>query len=196
MRGSDVEFSGQEDSMGNAMMNRHQINVRGKGPRKGFTLIEIMIVVIILGILAAIAIPQFSSASGEARLSTMRDILRFMRSQITVYKAQHQDVPPGYPNGNISATPDSATFVAQMCGFTDEAGNVSPTPDATFHFGPYLSTMPTNPYNNQLALNLVTGSTMPAPDNQPYGWIYNPQTLQFIANTPGNDNSGIPYASY
>ena len=82
--------------MGKAM-NRHQINLRGKGPRKaGFTLIEIMIVVIILGILAAIAIPQFSSASGEARLSTMRDILRFMRSQITVYKAQHQDVPPGY----------------------------------------------------------------------------------------------------
>src|SRR5579864_7959116 len=106
MWGSDVKFWAQEENMGKAM-NRHQINLRGKGPRKaGFTLIEIMIVVIILGILAAIAIPQFSSASGEARLSTMRDILRFMRSQITVYKAQHQDVPPGYPNGNITATPD------------------------------------------------------------------------------------------
>ena len=49
-----------------------------------------------------------------------------MRAQIMVYKAQHRDTPPGYPNGDINATPDAATFVSQMTGFTDETGNVSP----------------------------------------------------------------------
>jgi len=39
---------------------------------RGFTLVEILIVVIILGILAAIVIPQFSSASNDARRSNVQ----------------------------------------------------------------------------------------------------------------------------
>jgi general secretion pathway protein G len=169
----------------------------GQPSRPAFTLIEILIVVIILGILAAIVLPQFSNASTEARESTMRDCLRYMRTQLTVYKAQHRDVAPGYPGGNSDASPDAATFIIQMTGFSDEGGNVSAAPDDVHHFGPYLTRMPGNPFSNQNGVLVVTGSTMPSPDSsQPYGWIYNPELLQFIANQPGSDSSGTSYASY
>ena len=97
----------------------------GRKLSKAFTLIEILIVVIILGILAAIVIPQFSSASNQARESTLKDCLRYLREQIGIYKMQHNDVPPGYPSGNQSATPDAPTFLSQMTQYTDIAGNVS-----------------------------------------------------------------------
>lgn len=62
---------------------------------KGFTLVEILIVVVILGILAAIVIPQFTQASSEAKLSSLESNLRTMRSQIELYKINNTDTPPG-----------------------------------------------------------------------------------------------------
>jgi general secretion pathway protein G len=168
-----------------------------RGLGRGFTLIEILIVVVILGILAAIVIPQFSSASSEARESTLRDCLRYLRTQITVYQAQHRDIAPGYPSGNPASAPDSASFLDQMTGFSDEHGNLAASSSDIFHFGPYLSRMPANPFTNQTGIWVVTGATMPAPDAaQPYGWIYNPESLQIIPNQVGNDGSGHPYTSY
>ena len=61
--------------------------------RRGFTLIEILIVVVILGILAAIVIPQFSSASQDANDAAVRDQLRTIRLQIEYYRAQVRQDP-------------------------------------------------------------------------------------------------------
>ncbi len=61
---------------------------------RGFTLVEILIVVIILGILAAIVIPQFTNASSDARNSSVASTLQTMRSQIELFKIQHADTPP------------------------------------------------------------------------------------------------------
>jgi len=57
----------------------------------GFTLVEILIVVIILGILAAIVIPQFTSASQDARKNSLTSQLQTLRSQLELYKLQHLD---------------------------------------------------------------------------------------------------------
>jgi len=61
--------------------------------RKGFTLIEILIVVVILGILAAIVIPQFTDASDQANDASMKSQLQTLRSQIELFRVQD---PVGY----------------------------------------------------------------------------------------------------
>ena len=57
--------------------------------KRAFTLIEILIVVVILGILAAIVIPQFTDASQEAMESNLRSQLQTLRGQIELYNIQN-----------------------------------------------------------------------------------------------------------
>ena len=167
--------------------------------RSGFTLIEILIVVVILGILAAIVVPELSSASRQARENVLKDDLRFMREQVTRYMIQHDDDPPGYPaGGDTTQTPDETSFIDQMTRYTDILSNPNSTQTNTYKFGPYLTKIPQNPLTSKSAVLVVAnGSPIPAPDlNQPYGWIYKPQTLQFLPNLPGTDLDGKAYMSY
>lgn len=107
--------------------------------KSGFTLVEILIVVVILGILAAIVIPQFTEASTEARVSSLCSDLQTLRSQIELYKVQHNDIPPTFNN-----------FEAQMIETSDAAGNTSGNKvrAGAFILGPYLERVPENPFNH------------------------------------------------
>ena len=122
--------------------------------KSGFTLVEILIVVVILGILAAIVIPQFTEASTEAKLSSLCTDLQTMRSQIELYKIQHNDVPPTF-----------AAFTAQMTGQTDITGAVGTD------YGPYIQKVPTNQFNNLATLD----NTGTVGDNVG-GWEYDQAT--------------------
>src|SRR5687767_13273654 len=62
--------------------------------KAGFTLVEILIVVVILGILAAIVIPQFTNASQEATVSSVQSMLQTIRSQIELYRVKNNGVLP------------------------------------------------------------------------------------------------------
>ncbi|CAN5849892.1 hypothetical protein BH11PLA1_BH11PLA1_11840 [soil metagenome] len=62
--------------------------------RKAFTLIEILIVVVILGILAAIVIPQFTKASDDAQVGNIVTQLQTIRSQIELYRVRNNGAFP------------------------------------------------------------------------------------------------------
>ena len=170
---------------------------RGRG---GFTLIEILIVVVILGIVAAIVVPELSTASRQAREGVLKDDVRFMREQITRYMIQHDDDPPGYPPGGdtLTTTPTEADFIDQMTRYTSAVGATSSTYSNVYRYGPYLTKIPENPLSSRSGIHVVAnGAPIPAPDlSQPYGWIYKPETLQFIPNVPGTDLEGRAYTSY
>jgi len=125
--------------------------------KSGFTLVEILIVVVILGILAAIVIPQFTSASTEAKESNLVSNLQAVRSQIELFKIQHNDNLPG-----SSDLTGGGTFTECMTGTTDQYGDPAGT-----DFGPYMQKIPKNPFNN---LNTVeVDGTLGGSD---YGWHF------------------------
>src|SRR3954465_6599526 len=90
---------------------------------KGFTPVEILIVVIILGILAAIVIPQFSNASTDAKKNSLTSQLQTMRSQIELYKLQHNDQIPSKfkTDGQYGGTGKEVDW-DQLTGQTDVSG--------------------------------------------------------------------------
>ena len=127
-----------------------------------FTLIEVLIVVVIMAILAATIIPQFTDSTKDAKLSTVRFNLHTLRSQIELYKTHH-----------IGLTP-AATF-AELMTTTDASGNQGT--GANFPYGPYLKSIPQNPYTNSAAIKVITNDPAQAGDvTGTGGWLYNTTT--------------------
>jgi len=178
--------------------NGFRCGTRPAGRRTGFTLIEILIVVVILGIIASIVIPQFSNASHVARENTLKDELRYLRTQIIVFKAQHRDAAPGYPGGNIKATPTWDLFQAQMTQYSNDKCVTSVTGSQTYPLGPYLQRVPANPLTSVTKIFMVpNGQAMPTTyQGADYGWIYKAETQEIVANSADKDMNGVPYIKY
>ncbi len=65
-----------------------------KPRNKGFTLVEILIVVVILGILAAIVVPQFTNASQQAVKGALASQLQTINAQVELYRVQETGTLP------------------------------------------------------------------------------------------------------
>jgi general secretion pathway protein G len=120
--------------------------------KSGFTLVEILIVVIILGILAAIVIPQFTNASTNARVNSLLGQLQTLRSQIQLYKLQHDDTIPDL----ITNQWDQLTTKTNVTGTVDTS--------AAGIYGPYLESIPKNPLNGFATVAAAAGASV--------GWVY------------------------
>jgi len=143
--------------------------------KTGFTLVEILIVVIILGILAAIVIPQFTEASNNARESSLVTDLQTVRSQLELYKVQHLE---RYPDVDGNEAADTANFVARMTGKTDQDGTIN----AAGLFGSYLHTFPSNPFVAVAVANTVSFGIVACPGDDTTGWYFRTDTGEFSPN--------------
>ena len=165
--------------------------------KKGFTLVELIIVITILGIMAAIVIPTFQGNVATARESASKTNLMTIRTQIELYKLQHNGVPPGYVDG-AGATTDM--LAVQFIGTTTVTGLPSPStvPSDPFLYGPYLKKIPVNPFNKLSTIASVDVGTAfsAAVDGTSSGWLYKKETAEIVINWTGTDSEGTAYYDY
>lgn len=136
---------------------------------QGFTLVEILIVVVIMAVLAAVVVPQFAGSTDDAKKSTAEFNLGSLRSVVQTFRAHHEGVKPAFPT--------SATTIEALTKETNLAG----TPTTGGGFGPYLVAIPENPFTGKAGVKAVaTPGTAPIADNVTAddlgGWIYDEST--------------------
>ena len=140
---------------------------RERRRRGAMTLIEILIVVTILGILAAIVIPQFTTASADARLSAFRTQVQQLRNSINLYKTQHGDQIPDLVT-NWDPLLKSSTYNGKT-------------------FGPYLQQMPRNLMNQRTT---VAEGDPNVAASSPVGFIYDYNGGTGSGHIGGTDTDG------
>jgi len=151
--------------------------------KRGFTLIELMIVIAIIALLAAIALPKFSSASEAAKVANVQGNLANIRTALAIHYAKHRTYPT-YANNATSIQPD---------------GDIG----ATSNFINYFSktAMPDTPAGNNVTAvaanlnNVANGTTVVAGADGAYaagsaGWVYNATTGDIHAYLPLNAYDG------
>lgn len=161
---------------------------------KGFTLIELIIVVTILGIMAAIVIPTFQGNVATAKESASKTNLMTIRTQLELYKLQHNGYPPGYVNG---AGAPIATVQVQLIGTTAVTGQASSNtvPSDPFLYGPYLKKIPQNSYNKLSTIAYAADFSADV-DGTSSGWLYIKETGEIAMNWTGADSKGVNYYDY
>jgi len=128
--------------------------------RSGFTLIEILIVVIILGILAGIVIPQFTHATTDARQAGVQTTAQSLRAAVQLYYYQHNDTLPPTTN-----------FWTLMITQSDALGNPYTSSSPSGPFGPYMQNVPTNGLNG--ASTVIDAYVAPGNStSSACGWVY------------------------
>ena len=165
----------------------------------GFTLVELLIVVIIVAVLAAIVVPQFSTSTLDAKEAALRSTLLEMRNAIELYYHQHNGRYPGHYSAGDGTTVSTVVietdFLAQLTLYTDINGKTATTKDATtYKYGPYLkqTILPISTIDDSNTIVVVAYAdgnagdlTQPgAPAAGTKGWWFDTKSGKFIANNP------------
>jgi len=155
---------------------------RKRQRRGGFSLLELVIVIVIMGIVAAIAIPRMSRGSAGAGDAALAGNLAILRSAIDMYAGEHGGTYPAV-----------ATIANQLTLYSSAAGATNATQSATYLYGPYLRKVPKLPVGakkGQVGIAAATGDTI--------GWIYTAASGTITSNTTGSeaDVAGVLYTAY
>ncbi len=139
--------------------------------KQGFTLVEIMMVVIILGVLAAVVIPQVSSAADAAKTAATKMQLTTVRGQLQRYYMEHSEWPS---LAQLQSSWDVMVSPTDIDGTINAASGV---------FGPYLQGIPFNIYTD-------SAEVVPSGGTAEHGWIYDDATGSILA-IGFNETTGI-----
>lgn len=132
--------------------------------RRGFTLIEMVVVVLIIGIVAAVAVPRVFNLAGNAQENAMRQSLRVVRDAIEVHKAANGMFP--------GETGTEADFIADL---------------ATS-----LRRFPENPLKGTAKIAVKTdGAAITGTVTGDAAWQYDSVSGQFVANSNGISSDGV-----
>lgn len=147
------------------ILRRQTMHANRKTLAKGFTLVEILIVVVILGILAAIVVPQFTNAANEARQGNVETQTSTLENQLELFAAQNNGTYPTV--AELNADPAN--------GSTDGW--------SVLIDGNYIKEAPSNPYSAiadaftvtvSAAANGAAADTEGNAGDGTQGWYYNP----------------------
>jgi MSHA pilin protein MshA len=139
-----------------------RIGTTGRKSAKGFTLVELVIVIIVLGILAAVAVPKFLDFTTDAKQAACKGALGGVRSAVANYYA-YTATPTG---GGTASYPTLAQLIT--------AGTV------------LQGDIPENPYSTGATKNAVIAGTTkgtPVTAGTTGGWCYKASTGEFWADT-------------
>ncbi len=138
--------------------------------RKGFTLIELVIVIVILGILAGVAALSFTDVTQSSKDGVAKANLRAMKSAVTVYQSSHKGALPAAAGGSQGGGANSATYVG-MANLTDLLEDDAYTNPVGYTYTyTYTAATATTPESASLS---VTGGGLPATATEDAGTLYN-----------------------
>jgi len=164
---------------------------------KGFTLVELLIVVIILGVLAAVIIPQFGSSTADAKLAALNATLGEMRNATERYYHDHNSVYPGakkVTDGNDASANECVTaFTEQLTRYSTSAGVTAAVKSATAKYGPYIkkAALPNNPFNDLATVlcDVAEDDITVAASSGTAGWKFYTITGRLVANDGAHDTN-------
>ena len=182
------------------MLRRH--TARPTSRLGGFTLVELVIVVVILGILAAIAVPQVMGSRRNAGEAGLRATLSVIRAALERYAAQHGAKYPGAIADGLGNAPGSeAAFKNQLLLYSDGSGACSKAQAAGFVYGPYVrKEFPAAPSGERVGKSTVkvvdTRDRLAVDGDANIAWIYSYTTGEIICNDASVDGEGKKLSEY
>lgn len=143
---------------------------RPAAPRRGFTLVEVLIVVVLMAILAAVAAPSFFDSVDDADVAVALNNLQNVRLIIERYRVNHHGSLP-------------AASLVELVSRTNAAGEIGATDE--YPYGPYLTDIPTNPFNGLFSVRTIAGEKPTAGEaTGTFGWLYHPATGRIYLDDP------------
>ena len=162
----------------------------------GFTLLEVLIVMAIIGIVAAIEIPLTSKGATHATEASLRANLHITRLAIVRFKADHGDKLPGSINDGEIGAGETKTLRRQLLLPSNANGRTSLVKRVGFPYGPYLCEFPKGPAlgigEDRIGVIMVSDDESLSGDTDPQQpWKYNYTTGEFIYNSSAMSSDGV-----